>query len=59
MLNKSRFLMSRNTQRIKDRQSCLLLRVNEEIGLGIKESRLTTIQGKVQPTFRMNYSLHI
>ncbi len=51
--------MSRNTQRIKDRQSCLLLRVNEEIGLGIKESRLTTIQGKVQPTFRMNYSLHI
>lgn len=55
--DKARLLMVHQTQGIKKRQQSLLSRVAMEIGKSCTNTKfLNCIQGKVHPSFRINYA---
>ncbi|MBH8551299.1 hypothetical protein I8751_02645 [Nostocaceae cyanobacterium CENA357] len=54
--DKSRALMVRQHQQVKNRQQSMLMRAAQEIGLPEETSHYwNPIQGKVEPTTRMIY----
>ncbi|WGV27200.1 hypothetical protein [Halotia branconii] len=54
--DKSRALMMRQYQQVKNRQQSMLMRAAQEIGLPEETSHYwNPIQGKIEPTTRMIY----
>ncbi|MEA5505166.1 hypothetical protein VB735_19045 [Halotia wernerae UHCC 0503] len=54
--DKSRALMVRQYQQVKNRQQSMLMRAAQEIGLSEETSHYwNPIQGKIEPTTRMIY----
>lgn len=52
---KSRLLQQANTKRIKNRQKNLLTNLAQNVGVQVNFNNIVLNQGKVQPTFRLNY----